>query len=71
MNVLGALGGIANECQLVAVLKNCNQTNESNHVLKLFYLFSISNTKSIVNEFIHMCNKGLIKSYSNMNLFDN
>ena len=62
MNALVALGGIANECQLVAVLKHCNQTNESNHVLKPFYLkFSIYKTISILDEFVHVGKKGLTK----------
>ena len=42
-NGLVALGGVSNQCKLVAIQKHCNQLEESNHVLKLFHLkFSIS-----------------------------
>ena len=61
MNALVALEGIANERQLVAVQKHCNQMNESNNVLKLFHLkFSISNTISLLDDFTNVCDKGLI-----------
>ena len=54
MNALVALGGIANKRQLVVVLKHCNQTNESTHFLKLFYLKFSYIIPCLLDELIHV-----------------